>query len=811
VQLTQEQQAILSTDPVVGKPIKVTAFAGTGKTFTLTEYAKSRPRFPMTYIAYNKSIQLHAEKVMPRNVTSRTIHSLAFAKFGRRYKDKLGNLKIGSVMRYLGIREYKFAMFITRTLEAYLASSYDEIDENCVPRGAEKLFGPNAPDILVSMAKKAWNVCQDEDDTDLVMPHDGYLKLYQLSRPQINTDVVLMDEAQDTTPCVWHIIMNQRAPKIVVGDPHQAIYCQPLGTMVDVPERDSYHTVGCKKVPIEDLRVGDFVATYHNSHVYKKGRPLTGVSRVHYDGDLVRATLESGESSAYTLKHHCIVRVGGNLRGKHVVYLMKKGGNFRVGRVPFFYDSQGRAFGLGVRSSSEGAEASWILSVHDTAAEAITSENLVQALFGIPGVRFKTTSKKDVMDVTKFWSLYSRAVSDQTERALKCLKAYGRLIEHPLWTSGMGRLVGTQRPFITAAANLLDGFLALPSGSWIKYKNKRDHAAPRSLWKPIKISHEHYEGDIVSLEVGDHHTYYGDGILTHNSFRGAVNAMDQVVPEPDRDLPLTHSFRFGPVLAQEASLLLKTLKQEPRTLHGNELLKTQLHVCEETVTRPGSLLLCRGNSMIFEEAYEATKKGSVGFIGGSQGYRLDMYLDGMELSHDNKGAIVNPLFKAFSNFSEFAEFAEVTEDVELGAVVNAVMKHGSDIRIRVETIRGAETDPARAAFVFSTIHKAKGLEWPTVVLGQDISRVIQAHLDNPEDYPYGDDEANLLYVSLTRGINEVFIPTTVYNFIRTGRKPPKLKDPTARIRSLKKLNELEEKALRDLGALESEYDMADYD
>jgi F-box protein 18 (helicase) len=431
VQLTQEQQAILSTDPVVGKPIKVTAFAGTGKTFTLTEYAKSRPRFPMTYIAYNKSIQLHAEKVMPRNVTSRTIHSLAFAKFGRRYKDKLGNLKIGSVMRYLGIREYKFAMFITRTLEAYLASSYDEIDENCVPRGAEKLFGPNAPDILVSMAKKAWNVCQDEDDTDLVMPHDGYLKLYQLSRPQINTDVVLMDEAQDTTPCVWHIIMNQRAPKIVVGDPHQAIY----------------------------------------------------------------------------------------------------------------------------------------------------------------------------------------------------------------------------------------------------------------------------------------------------SFRGAQNAMDQVVPEPDRDLPLTHSFRFGPVLAQEASLLLKTLKQEPRTLHGNELLKTQLHVCEGTVTRPGSLLLCRGNSMIFEEAYEATKKGSVGFIGGSQGYRLDMYLDGMELSHDNKGAIVNPLFKAFSNFSEFAEFAEVTEDVELGAVVNAVMKHGSDIRIRVETIRGAETDPARAAFVFSTIHKAKGLEWPTVVLGQDISRV----------------------------------------------------------------------------------------
>lgn len=522
--LTDEQRKILATDPVAGKPIKVTAFAGTGKTFTLTQYAKSRMNQQMIYIAYNKSIQLHAEKVMPPTVISKTIHSLAFAKFGKKYKDKLGNLKVGSVMRHLNVREYKFAMFITRTLEAYLASSLDDIDERCIPRGAERVFGKGVNSAIVTMANRVWDACREQDSTDMIMPHDGYLKLYQLSRPQINTGVVLMDEAQDTTPCVWDIIMKQKAPKIVVGDPNQEIY----------------------------------------------------------------------------------------------------------------------------------------------------------------------------------------------------------------------------------------------------------------------------------------------------QFRGSICAMDQVLPEPDRDLPLTQSFRFGPVLAQEASILLKTLKGEKRVLRGNESLKTQVRVCEETTKAPKSLLLCRGNSLIFEEAFDAAEHGTVGFIGGSSGYRLDMYLDGMNLKFGSKSSIVNPLLKAFNTFDEFAEFAEATEDVELAGVVRAVDKYGTGISSRVSKIRACEAEPLNADYIFSTVHKAKGLEWPSVILGEDLARIIKAHLDNPDDHRYPDEEANLLYVALTRGIQSVTMQRTVSEFIRSGRKPPtkKKKDETVRIRNLKSMQELEdlaEQAEQDVVAMESEYDLADYD
>ena len=39
------------------------------------------------------------------------------------------------------------------------------------------------------------------NDHDIRMPHDGYAKLWQLRRPQLDEyDVLMIDEAQDLTP-----------------------------------------------------------------------------------------------------------------------------------------------------------------------------------------------------------------------------------------------------------------------------------------------------------------------------------------------------------------------------------------------------------------------------------------------------------------------------------------------------------------------------------------------------------------------------------------------------------------------------------
>jgi len=42
-------------------------------------------------------------------------------------------------------------------------------------------------------------------DTNMLLPHDGYLKLWQLQRPRLKPfDIIMIDEAQDLTPGYMH-------------------------------------------------------------------------------------------------------------------------------------------------------------------------------------------------------------------------------------------------------------------------------------------------------------------------------------------------------------------------------------------------------------------------------------------------------------------------------------------------------------------------------------------------------------------------------------------------------------------------------
>jgi len=45
------------------------------------------------------------------------------------------------------------------------------------------------------------NIQRSHDRSDIRLPHDGYVKLWQLRRPRLDQyDVLMIDEAQDLTP-----------------------------------------------------------------------------------------------------------------------------------------------------------------------------------------------------------------------------------------------------------------------------------------------------------------------------------------------------------------------------------------------------------------------------------------------------------------------------------------------------------------------------------------------------------------------------------------------------------------------------------
>ncbi|XP_046561865.1 F-box DNA helicase 1-like [Haliotis rubra] len=237
VRLTHEQLRIVKHSPQNGDCVKIVAFAGTGKTTTLVRFTQLRPDKKFLLVVYNKSVREHAMKTFPHNVTCKTGHALAFASVGRRYaaRKKLRNLKVYDISQILPSRKgdnlFVRAKFVMETINNFCSSDNDNITSAHVPDSrTDDSGGVVSIDHATKMryvedAEYLWKRMKDYDDTRVGMTHDGYLKMYQLYRPKLlEYDMILIDEAQDLTPAVIRIMMNQTQAKILVGDPHQQIY-----------------------------------------------------------------------------------------------------------------------------------------------------------------------------------------------------------------------------------------------------------------------------------------------------------------------------------------------------------------------------------------------------------------------------------------------------------------------------------------------------------------------------------------------------------------------------------------------------------
>ncbi|WP_309487876.1 UvrD-helicase domain-containing protein, partial [Escherichia coli] len=215
---TAEQQAVINWQ---GQRLVVRAFAGTGKTATLVAYAQARPERRMLYIAFNRSVREEAQARFPVNVCCRTAHQLAWPEFGRHYSHRLvPSLGITDIAGALSLRQWPLAAAVRETLQAFMNSADTTLSEVHV-RARPPL---RAAEVL-PLAVRLWQrMCDRSDDFPVV--HDLYLKLYQLSQPDLSAkyDEILFDEAQDASPVISDLVLRHRGTLVMVGDPHQQIY-----------------------------------------------------------------------------------------------------------------------------------------------------------------------------------------------------------------------------------------------------------------------------------------------------------------------------------------------------------------------------------------------------------------------------------------------------------------------------------------------------------------------------------------------------------------------------------------------------------
>ncbi|XP_072255164.1 F-box DNA helicase 1 [Pyxicephalus adspersus] len=239
-QLTNEQQQIINHNIQPGQVVKIMAFAGTGKTSTLIKYAEKRPGLRFLYVTFNKSIADHAFNIFPENVTCKTFHSLAFQETGKLYRqrNKINPSKLTAYTVNFVLPEgqagFVRAKLVVKTLEHFFASADTEIEVDHVPiwcknnRGELQIVSPQQQQFAVREANRIWERMKSLDETKELaykITHDGYLKLWQLRRPNLSSyDVIFVDEAQDCTPSIMEVVLFQTCGKIFVGDPHQQIY-----------------------------------------------------------------------------------------------------------------------------------------------------------------------------------------------------------------------------------------------------------------------------------------------------------------------------------------------------------------------------------------------------------------------------------------------------------------------------------------------------------------------------------------------------------------------------------------------------------
>ena len=232
---TKEQLAIINS---TGN-IKINAVAGSGKTTTLIEYAKSRAKSSkILYLAFNKSVKLHAKKKFEENginnVDVVTAHSLAHRHVVQknRYKIRPHGYKTHEIVEILKLKgseeklaEFVIASHINKFFTYYCNSDKRKINElnyiEVVSDDKAKVFVSNFYDYI---EEKTSSLLDKMDKGDIEITHDFYLKKFQLGNPKLDYDYILFDEGQDASAVMLDVFFKQKATKVIVGDIHQQIY-----------------------------------------------------------------------------------------------------------------------------------------------------------------------------------------------------------------------------------------------------------------------------------------------------------------------------------------------------------------------------------------------------------------------------------------------------------------------------------------------------------------------------------------------------------------------------------------------------------
>lgn len=264
----------------------------------------------------------------------------------------------------------------------------------------------------------------------------------------------------------------------------------------------------------------------------------------------------------------------------------------------------------------------------------------------------------------------------------------------------------------------------------------------------------------VKVIVGDTHQQI-------YSWRFAVNSLERT---PFSSYQLSTSFRFYPSVAELAQSILKW--KEKLDLDGD----VQITGRGNSKERKSKATLARTNLGLLVAAVEyisdPRNPRKIYFEGNIHSYTYaddgaSLY-DVLGLYQGNPDRIRDPLVKSMRDLDELEEYVEKTEDPQLGMMIELVKEYSTQLPGIIKELKElhiGDEERDQAAMIFSTVHRAKGMEYDEVFLADDF--VNEKKLDRWKTQEGGSDkhkwkeEINLLYVAVTRARHILHIPETL--------------------------------------------------
>ncbi len=241
--------------------------------------------------------------------------------------------------------------------------------------------------------------------------------------------------------------------------------------------------------------------------------------------------------------------------------------------------------------------------------------------------------------------------------------------------------------------------------------------------------------------------YTGDPYQQLYSFRGSVDTFKKI--KATASFSLTASFRFGSEIADNANKVLKLLKC-PYTMTG---VGKNVLPNDHKVT-----FIARSNAELFIKACSLIEKGiPFRYAAGIDKEALDLIRDIHYLYEDELGKIKSNFLKQFRDFGMFIAYVMDVADVEGLRLLKLQKKYGDALLQKVNQVEHKMASTIQARVLLTTAHKAKGLEYHSVVIADDFTRTLGEGLNAVK---FMDKEtARTLYVAITRSTDSfVYMP-----------------------------------------------------